>query len=86
MPSGAAAARARQFVFQLLAELAMERALFEPVRWPGPAPVSHLVSAAHRVHQVLPTCAEGYVFRAGLCEAEGASPPTISLLSSASSI
>jgi len=71
--------RAREFVFRLLAELAMEGALTEPVRWPGPAPVTHLVSAAHRVYQPLPPCARGFVFRAGACEAEGAEPPEVAL-------
>ena len=63
----------------MLAELAMEGALTESVRWPGAAPVTHLVSAAHRVYQPLPTCARGFVFRSGGCEAEGAEPPEITL-------
>lgn len=75
----AAAVRAREFVFRLLAELAMEGALTESVRWPGAAPVTHLVSAAHRVYQPLPTCARGFIFRSGACEAEGAEPPEITL-------
>ncbi|MDP6943669.1 MAG: hypothetical protein QF464_05925, partial [Myxococcota bacterium] len=57
-----ASERARHFVFQLLAELAMEGALEEPVRWAAPAPVTHITSAALRVHQVLPTCALAFVF------------------------
>jgi len=80
----AASERARCFVFQLLAELAMEGALSEPIRWPGPAPVTHLISAAHRVHQALPTCAEAYVFTSGRCEAEGADPPVLTLPTEAS--
>jgi HEXXH motif-containing protein len=74
-----AGVRAREFVFRLLAELAMEGALKEPVRWPGPAPVTHLVSAAHRVYQPLPPCAQGFVFRSGGCEAEGSDPPDMAL-------
>ena len=74
-----AAERSRAFVFQLLSELAMERALPEPVRWPGPAPTTHLVSPAHRVHQPLPSCAEAFVFSSGACEAEGSEPPVLGL-------
>ncbi|MGB0592387.1 MAG: aKG-HExxH-type peptide beta-hydroxylase [Myxococcota bacterium] len=75
----AAGKRAQEFVFRLLAELAMEGALTEPVRWPGAAPVTHLISAAHRVHQRLPSCAQGFVFRSGVCVAEGADPEEMAL-------
>ena len=74
-----ASERARKFVFSLLAELAMEGALHSPITWPAEAPLSHLVCPPHRVHQRLPNCAEGFQFSAGMCEALGATPPSLDL-------
>ena len=74
-----ASERAKQFVFSLLAELAMEGALPTSIRWDDRAPMTHLVSSPHRVHQALPTCAEGFEFSAGRCRAIGSTPPELPL-------
>ena len=74
-----AATRAQKFVFLLLAELAMEKALSQPIVWPASAPTPYIASSTHRVHQLLPTCASTFSFESGTCVAEGSQPPSMDL-------